>query len=102
MLTKLLILDPQNNKAEAPDSLFTSSTMVFMPFYLKIHLSLIAPLTHVPLTLQPLYLEELLPQGEGPGEQRQRAPAAGTGGFRAPQWPWGRAVTSLVPGKGLG
>lgn len=81
--------------------------MVFMPFYLKIHLSLIVLLTHVLLTLRPLYVEELLPQaclspGEGPGEGRQRAQAVGTGGFRALQWPWGRAVTSLVPGKGLG
>lgn len=77
MLTELVILGPPNNKAEAPDSLSTSSAMVFMPLYLKIHLSLIALLTHVLLTLQPRYLEELRPQaclspGEGLGERRQR------------------------------
>lgn len=49
MPTHLLILDtpPKNNKAEALGILFISLNMIFMPFYLKIHLIFMALLTHV-------------------------------------------------------
>jgi hypothetical protein len=48
MPTNLLILEPpKNNKAGALGILFTSLNMIFMPFYLKIHLIFIALLTHV-------------------------------------------------------
>ena len=63
MPTNLLILEtPKNNKAEAPSVLFISLNMIFMPFYLKIHLIFITLLTHVMVRLQQLNLDGFLPQ----------------------------------------
>lgn len=82
MPTNLLILEPpKNNKAEAPGILFISLKMIFMPFYLKIHLIFIALLTHVVVRLQPALFRcaspahaQPLPREGGPGERR---PAGG-------------------------
>lgn len=66
--------------------------MIFMPFYLKMHLIFIALLTHDSGGLWRLYLDELLqawprPQEGCPGE-RAAGPGAPTGGDPGELGPW--------------